>query len=127
MGDERRSWRIKKMDNGRAIIEIPNDNTSAWKSEMELPLGTMIEIMGFEPVLLNGDETSNKTIYMLSHEDCWVTKNTGPAPALWRGNVMNPSQGTFWSMFNNSWIMDQVNDLQDTFWPNSWIIDDESP
>merc|ERR1712232_430655 len=83
--NETKSWRIKNMDNGTAIINIPNDNTSVWKSEMELPLGTMIEIMGFEPVLLNGDETSNKTIYMLSHEDCWVTKNTGPAP----GNVIS--------------------------------------
>merc|ERR1712151_732289 len=98
--DEKRSWRIKKMDNGRAIIEIPDDNSSVWKSEMELPLGTMIEIMGFEPVLLN--ETSNQTIYMLSHEDCWVTKNTGPE----QGAATNPKIRKIYSLLNKtiSWF-----------------------
>merc|ERR1712151_1109264 len=107
--NETKPLRIKDMHNGTATIKWrENDNPSVWKTEMELPLGTMIEIMGFEPVLLN--ETSNRTIYSLSHGDCWVTKNTGPEQGAGTiskirnqlSSLVNKTTSWFTSLKNNS-------------------------
>jgi len=73
--DETKDWKIKKMDDGTAVITIVKDASSDWKSEMELPVGTKIDIMGWE-MRLNNTVASDAEVKEGSHEDCWVAKTT---------------------------------------------------